>query len=502
MRSFLVVFGCLLAGCSSLLSPSVRQGGFAWSRVSTRPDLYVAKSGTDGPACGACDHPCRTIAGAHAIIRANNDNGFATCTDQPDRGCGRCVHGRAAGRTCNEPADCPGGTCSAATCSDSPRTSCVDELDCTPGATCSIANPSSRCANGGCAGQLKEYRVHVGAGRHAESVAGANAPPSPGFVTYTGRGAMLYGVDPCTMDLSGRQSIRVEGLSIQNWGDGDALCTRGGSFSIGVKGVSLVHWGKGWDFNATGPDNRTITLDDITTFGFTHRASSNSVHFESWPVHCRDEPSRNCLEDEDCAAGPCDGPPSADLGIQNSFIQPGTAGGVGAVVFDGRACGTNFNLFLDDVVIQAADATGVVVRQVDCDPGTPWYIRDGLMVTARDVRILGNSTLAGYGTPAVSLAVGRGAMLAVVGPLTYNACIRDIPGELVYEDGATGISGGASHLGVLACRAPPSPRDGELWYSAETGEFYGVRRGRVVRLSSDGRSTRSGAAHRARMRGR
>jgi hypothetical protein len=474
-----------IAGCAAPSGTPGPGGPAAWlvrARPPLGPDLHVSPSGRDGPGCGTATAPCRTIAGAHAIIRLHDDNGFATCAHEPARGCGRCAGGRVPGAPCNERRDCRGGVCSAASCSDDPSLPCATAADCRAGATCLEANPNARCPRGGCTGLPKHYTIHLAAGRYPEALAGRRAPPAPGFITYAGANAMIYSGAPCTFDFTRRTNVQVRDVSVQNWGDGDAMCTRGGAVASGAKGAGLVHWGAGWDFSVTGPGNRTILLEDVTTFGFGPRASSNSVRFEAWAPHCEKDPTRPCTADADCARGRCAGDPSGDLGVLRSFVQPGVAGGLAAVLIDGMACGFDFNVFLDSTVIQAADATALMLRQATCHPDTPWHLRDRLMATSRDLRIVGNSLLTGYAAPDVSLDVGEGTTLAVLGPTTYDACTRRVAGRLAYELPGIPVGGGPSFLGVLGCEVPPDPQDGELWYSAEAGEFRGFRRGRVVPL--------------------
>jgi len=438
--------------------------------------LYVDKAGTDSADCGPINAPCATLTGtdgAHAKILANNDNGFATCSGNQALGCGRCSTTTAT--DCNENSDCPGGeTCTATT------------------SVCTAANA------GTCTGPVKQYGIVLGAGRYNETISGGGtgSVPSPGHITYLGaaqNSTMLYhGSADCTVDVTDRASVRFERMSVQHWGDGDAMCSTGGTFGFNVRDASLVHWGAGRDVDFTGRGNATNVFDRITTFGFTANSSQTSIRFEPWGDTCTALPSRACAANADCAvcvgganvgrlctvatqATDCPGSTcdatdvcprnnsSSDFGVMNSFIQAGTREGAsgGVVEFQAQGCGTEFNLFLDNNVIQngasaTTDVSGLKTSQITCDQDSPSAQKNRTVVSVRALRVVSNNSVVQWEQPHTAVDVGTGTTVAVAGVLDYDACRRRIAGTLSYADVATGRSrwGGGSYEGTLKCPAP------------------------------------------------
>lgn len=454
--------------------------------------LYVDKAGADSTTCGPINDPCLTIAGAngaHAKITAANDNGFATCSLNTALGCGRCSTTTAT--QCNETADCPGGETCAATDS-----------------VCSAASA------GTCAGATKGYTINIGAGWYAGSI----VPPSPGSVTYKGDGrwsTTIYdNTSGIVMDWTNRTGVLLNGLSVQQWGAGDAIGATGGSVINGATNIGVVHWGAGWDINLTGADNRTNVFIDFITFGSTAGVSGNSVHFQSKPYTCSNNERRECTSDGDCtqqcdggtndgaactvasqcpsgscpAAGTCTSPPSHDFFLSGAGIQTGAALGGRAVWFEAIGCGDSLNLMLDNVDIAAADGGGATGS--DC---TDTNYQCGLVLSqtsclgtanmavhaVKGVTVRGFDTVAGFVAPDRSLDVASNATLVVDGSLHYDACTRNRDGTLTYST-ATGSGGGPNHLGELRCTAPPDPVNGERWYDTTQTRHERYENSRIV----------------------
>jgi hypothetical protein len=473
--------------------------------ITTGFDLFVDVLGTDSATCGPINDKCKTLTGAngaHAKITANNDNGFATCTNDTSAGCGRCSGGSNNGTSCNDDGDCTGGgICSSMTCSASSSTACNKvcsvttgtkcdrDLDCPTsetcsgadtcgGGTCSVSNTNSRCASGGCAGPQKRYVITLGAGTFIETLSGSGAPPSPGSILY--RGADQFSTEirsdaSCLLDLSNRKLVVLRDLFLNQTGNGDAVCSTGGMTACGSSGkLAVIHQGTGWDFNITGTKNTTNTWDGVSTQGYGPTASDRSIHFENWQWHCSTTTSRACAVDGDCPGGEtCLQESSSDWGYFNTFIQPGkVSSGDAAILVEAKACGTPFNMLLDRVTLQAPYAsgttgsTGLKLVQSTCDASSPAGLKNALRIGIRDVQIVPNDNLvSGYGGPHTAIDVGSNTSIAPFGSgLHYDACRRKVSGTIQYVDASAGTTdaarrwgGGSAYLGPIECDAPQTP---------------------------------------------
>lgn len=332
--------------------------------------LYVDKNGTDSASCGPLNAPCRTVNGALDIIRTNNDNGFATCANDPSLGCGRCcgdsdcndttncnmnadcstegsnyqcvatvcTTGADAGKQCRTVADCSGRVCFGGS---NAGASCTVDSQC-PSGTCggcdAVFGNSNACASSICSGGIKTYGVHVGAGQFSETlapkhcVAGANlgayctvdsecpastcsadtSIPSPGYVTLQGinEGAtQIVGSDTsaCTVDVTDRSVVSLYNLSIATLSNTSAaVCSTRDADSIGIYNAGLQHTGTAGDLSMAGPRNTTWGLKNVTLFGSGVSASSKSLYFEIWPDTCSVDTDRPCSSNADCG-GHCAG---------------------------------------------------------------------------------------------------------------------------------------------------------------------------------------------------
>lgn len=500
--------------------------------------LYVDKAGTDSTSCGPINAPCATLTGTNGVlkkIRDANDNGASTCLNIPSQGCNRCCSDSAcatgtlaSGGTavCNENSDCAGSNaqCVATVCASGADAGkqCRSSADCASAATCTtLANATACGGAGACFGQNKTYQINVGAGWYNEALANLcsggtqdlkscseigssacttgggtcvdNQLPSPGFVTLRGTSrdttAIYHANLGKVFDVSDRQSVGAAALSIQQWSTstGDAFGATGNAQRSGLESVSLVHYGTGWDVNFTGANNQTIPLLDLITFALGGSATGNSVHFQAKPYTCSGLTTKRCTSDGDCSGvGTCSSAPSQDFGINGGGLQPG--GGGGRVVwFEGVGCGSDFNLFLDNVTVTGAAGSGgsacgdsgyscgvdvSVASGTNCsggDSGDLSIRTEGLWLRGFD------SASAGYTEPDKLLNISAGATMFPAGATRYNACKRSIAGSITYAQASPSLGGGDSFLGVLQCDAPPNPQNGETWYDKATDNRYEAR---------------------------
>jgi len=443
--------------------------------------LYVDKKGTDSASCGPLNAPCLTIDGAQDIIATNNDNGFATCSTDNSLGCGRCCSDSAcaATTTCNENADCSGTSaqCVATVCQSGANSGkqCRSSADCAGGATCSTgATAATACTTGVCTGPNKAYSIHIGVGDYYEQV----TPPAPGFVAYLGETQGLTRIldtsSTGTMVVTNRSNIATQNITLTNLGTGAALYSAGGTTLNGYYNTGFVFTGTdattSWGINFTGTGNATNSFFDPLVFAYG--ASGNGVHFQSYPSGvCATDSTRACDGNADCATTCTLGTQSADFYLNGGQIQGGAGSGT-LVWFEGKACGSNFNQVLDRVSMSGSNAgtsVGLKLSQTDCHASSdPTLFARRMRVIARDLKI-GGTDIAGLTDFDTSVSVDTHGTLAVLGPVTYDACTRSLgdTSSIKYMS-STEYSGGPSDLGVLNCTAPSTPIDGECWYDAAT----------------------------------
>jgi hypothetical protein len=484
--------------------------------------LNVDKAGTDSATCGPIADPCLTIEQVHAIIRTNNDNGFATCSDDESVGCGRCCGDSDCNdtTTCNEESDCSTeGTnyeCVATVCqsgADSGK-QCRSSADCASAATCSAGTTdSAACVAGECTGALKTYGINIGVGDYYETLAavcvgGSNAgelcseatcttgggacvdqaPPSPGNLLYRGAETFLTRIlssDAAVLDVTDREGLTAHSLTLTNLGDGAALRSTGGSVQTGFHDVGFVWVGTdattSWGVNFTGQGNGTNTFHRPLVFGFDGggTATGNGMHFETWPSGvCAGDATRACDGDADCVgAGAGDictltGVGSADFYVNGGQVQPGSGAG-DAVWFEGRACGSNFNLVVDGTTISGTNGgvgttTGVKISRTECHASSDAALAARHQrVLLRAVKIGATDTATGLTDFDAPLSVDTTGTAAIAGPVTYDPCTRSLgdTGSVSYMS-ASEYGGGPADLGVINCTAPATPINGECWYDA------------------------------------
>jgi hypothetical protein len=480
--------------------------------------LYVEKSGKDGDSCGTIAAPCLSIsgvAGANAKILTANDNGFATCSDDPLRGCGQCVgaDGQGRGAPCNQERDCGAGdTCSAKTCSGGAAagSACVADTDCSGSATCGF-HASARCGEGAtCTGPAKSYVVHIGPGSFLESV----AVPSPGFVTYSGVAAENSGIswnDPAgataAFDFSQTTNVVIQRMQVGCGGAAACFRSTGGTVRSVLRDVEAITFGAGRVYDMTGKGNMfngiiNSILYNSEAFG---TPTANVLRHQQWPSTCSRDAAVGCNADAHCAAvgaGTCTVGGSFDFYILNSFFQAGTNSSDGSVLlFEGKSCGRGFNEHLQNVVVQASGQdsptriVGVEVTEADCHQasfggGENRTKHRKTLLKARGLRIVANvSPISAIEGPDVSLEVGDQAFIQAEGELHHDSCTRKVAGAILYADTSGRFSskgsaygGGSADLGVIGCSAPAAPQDGECWYSAPDATRYCRMGGKTVEV--------------------
>ncbi len=484
-----------------LVLPSSARGSSESPPPTSLPSLYVEKSGRDGDSCGTITAPCLSISGvggANAKIVAANDNGFATCSDEPARGCGQCAgaDGEGRGVPCNQDRDCGSGDrCTAKTCSggSAAGTACNRDEDC-PAATCGL-NASARCASGGtCTGPSKSYVVHIGPGNFFGSV----VVPSPGSVTYSGMAAENSAISwndasgaTAAVDFSDTANVVVERLQVGCGGAAACFRSTGGTVRSVLRNVEAITFGAGRVYDMTGRGNMINGIIDSLLYNSEAfgTPTANIVRHQQWPSTCSGDAAIGCSSNDHCSAagaGTCTGAGSFDFYVLNSFLQAGTHSSDGSVLLlEGKSCGRGFNEHVQNVVVQASGQNsptrivGVEVKEADCHEasfggGESRTLHRKTLLKARGLRIVANVSPNGdIEGPDVSLAVGDQAFVQVEGELHHDACTRTVTGALLYADTSgrfsprgTAYGGGSADLGVINCPAPVTPQDGECWYSA------------------------------------
>lgn len=503
--------------------------------------LFVDKAGTDSADCGPINAPCLTIDGADGAlekIRDANDAGFATCTVDNAIGCGRCTNDNA---QCNQSSDCTsGGICSARSCSNASSEACALGVcstttsqdcnaasDCPHGETCTTttntcsdqtgpptclaSNTTSACASGTCEGPTKFYKVTLSVGIWEEDF----DVPTPGSIVFEGAGKphtrIRSSATDCTVDYTNADHLVMRYLQVDNVGDGDAVCTTGGSYNPTFQDMALRHDGQGCDLRLTGRGNMTTNILNVTTFGAGASASGCSYDIEVWGPSCSHDRTIQCVSDAACnglaGGSKCDGELSADIDMRGGLIQPGIAaycvggsddgndcsssattctsgGGVcdggSAIILRGKACGSNFNILLDKLLVKigangAGTSTALKLVQESCGAGSPFPNQLRALLSTSAFMGL-DLTPGGFATD-VSIDVGTGTTLRLAGPVQYDIGRRNIDGSLLYGDG-TNWSGGNNWLGWLSTD-PPDPQNGECWWANDVS-MWRCRRGGVT----------------------
>lgn len=382
----------------------------------------------------------------------NSTNAASTCASQAG---GVCLGGTNNGASCTVNSQCPSGACM----------------------LCHMWNTNNRCASGGCYGPEKNYAVRLGAGEWAECWNGATQMPSGGGVSVVGRGRGVSSVTcgqngGIAFDITNRYNPQISGVGFGVIGtagvSGSTGNTSGGWFHD--CGFSTV--GTGWPMSYTGHGNQTVGISDSWMYGFTSEYDSGKgMRIETWPNQvCENDQTRpcdsgtdcasgNCVDktcsnnfatvcdsDADCSGGKCQGGikqwhynqaygsvATADIGIETSWLQPGTGGGSSTAAcmwFDGQATGTPFNVIFSNTVCQISDentdrsagSTGLRVSQT-ASQSTASGFRNRFVVQARDVVI--NAGI--YGSSSRldrALDLGAGTTLAVTGLVSYDPARR------------------------------------------------------------------------------
>ncbi|MEM4203050.1 MAG: hypothetical protein QXS54_03170, partial [Candidatus Methanomethylicaceae archaeon] len=281
--------------------------------------------------------------------------------------------------------------------------------------------------------------------------------PKPGYIRYIGSGRNVTdirsGSQIATVYLRGVSSVSFQDLNITNYAlVGDSVRIDGNTFAIGLDSLGLIYWGNGWGLNVSGRNNVTTGIVRTWLYGFSSNASSKGVRYEVWPSSvCSNLDSRPCFSSADCpSGGTCitSGVASNDFGVQESFIQAGTkaySDDDANILFEAKACGSNFNLFVWNNFFSNNVARGqyrpavIKLKQSSCDSGTPASLKDRLSVYMGN-NIINKTEFGSNISMYYSVDVGQGTTLNMFGVNSYDACRRNIQGKLRYVDDTSGQS--------------------------------------------------------------